>query len=120
MGFLPLKQRVNRDKKGFATKQRMFGLLIIDEGPSLSMTGGRTVAHFKLVWQQSGCKLLSEGADEEREEREGTQPSLWLQQYSGASSFTLSRDRLTPGQRLRFFLDYIFETPMLFVLHWRN
>ena len=98
----------------------MFGLLIIDEDPSLSMTGGRTVAHFKLVWQQSGCKLLSEGADEERVEREGTQPSLWLQQYSGASSFTLSRDRLTPGQRLRFFLDSIFETPMLFVLHWRN
>ena len=41
MGFLPLKQCVNRDKKGFATKQRMFGLLIIDEGPSLSMTDGR-------------------------------------------------------------------------------
>ena len=51
MGFLPLKQRVNRDKKGFATKQRMFGLLIIDEGPLLSMTDGRAVAHFKLVWQ---------------------------------------------------------------------
>ena len=50
MEFLPLKQRVNRDKKGFATKQRMFGLLIIDEGPSLSMTDGRAVAHFKLVW----------------------------------------------------------------------
>ena len=49
MGFLPLKQRVNRDKKGFATKQRMFGLLIIDEGPLLSMTDGRAVAHFKLV-----------------------------------------------------------------------
>ena len=28
----------------------MFGLLIIDEDPLLSMTGGRTVAHFKLVW----------------------------------------------------------------------
>ena len=53
MGFLPLKQRVNPDKKGFATKQRMFGLLIIDEGPSLSMTDGRAVAHFKLVcWCQ--------------------------------------------------------------------
>ena len=53
MGFLPLKQRVNRDKKGFVTKQRMFGLLIIDEDPLLSMTGGRTVAHFKfkLVWE---------------------------------------------------------------------
>ena len=49
MGFLPLKQRVNRDKKGFATKQRMFGLLIIDESPLLSMTDGRAVAHFKLV-----------------------------------------------------------------------
>ena len=49
MGFLPLKQRVNRDKKGFATKQRMFGLMIIDEGPSLSMPDGRAVAHFKLV-----------------------------------------------------------------------
>ena len=28
----------------------MFGLLIIDEGPLLSMTDGRAVAHFKLVW----------------------------------------------------------------------
>ena len=37
------KERVNRDKKGFATKQRMFGLLIIDEGPSLSMTDGRAL-----------------------------------------------------------------------------
>ena len=33
----------------FATKQRMFGLLIIDEGPLLSMTDGCPVAHFKLV-----------------------------------------------------------------------
>ena len=33
----------------FDTKQRMFGLLTIDEGPSLLMTGGRAVAHFKLV-----------------------------------------------------------------------
>ena len=41
--------RANRDKKGFATKQRMFGLLIIDEGPLLSMTDGRAVAYFKLV-----------------------------------------------------------------------
>ena len=43
------KKHVNCDKTGFATKLRMFGLLIIDEDPSLSMTGGRTVAHFKLV-----------------------------------------------------------------------
>ena len=50
MGFLPLKQRVNCDENGFATKQRMFELLIIDEGPLLSMTDGRAVAHFKLVW----------------------------------------------------------------------
>ena len=49
MRFYPSEERVNRDKKGFATKQRMFGLLIIDEGPSLSMTNGRAVAHFKLV-----------------------------------------------------------------------
>ena len=32
----------------------MFGLLNIDEGCSLSMTGGRTVAHFKLVWPEQG------------------------------------------------------------------
>ena len=30
----------------------MFGSLIIDEGPSLSMTDGRAVAHFMLVWKQ--------------------------------------------------------------------
>ena len=30
----------------------MFGLLTIDEGPPLSMTAGRAVAHFLLVWQQ--------------------------------------------------------------------
>ena len=46
------KKRVNRDKTGFATKLRMFGPLIIDEGPSLSTTAGRAVAqlmtHFKL------------------------------------------------------------------------
>ena len=44
------KKRVNRAKTDFATKLRMFGSLIIDEGPSLSMTDGRAVAHFKLVW----------------------------------------------------------------------
>ena len=48
-GYPPLIARVTRDKTDFATKQRMFGLLIIDEGPSLSMTSGHTVAHFKLV-----------------------------------------------------------------------
>ena len=39
--LLPPK-RVNRDKTDFATKLRMFGPLIIDEGASLSMTAGRT------------------------------------------------------------------------------
>ena len=53
------KECVNRDKKGFATKQRMFGLLIIDEGPSLSMTAGRAVAHFKLVWSQGYISTAS-------------------------------------------------------------
>ena len=44
------KKRVNRDNAYFATKLRMFGPWIIDEGPSLSMTDGRAVAHFMLVW----------------------------------------------------------------------
>ena len=35
------KKRVNRDKTDFATKLRMFGPLIIDEGPLLSTTAGR-------------------------------------------------------------------------------
>ena len=42
------KKCVNCDKTNFATKQCMFGLLTIDEGPSLSMTDGRAVAYFKL------------------------------------------------------------------------
>ena len=38
----------------FATKQRMFGLVTIDEGRSLSMTDDCAVAHFKLVWDSQG------------------------------------------------------------------
>ena len=37
------KKCVNCDKTDFATKQLMFGLLTIYEGPSLSMTGGRAL-----------------------------------------------------------------------------
>ena len=47
------KKRVNRDKTDFATKLRMFGPLIIDEGPSLSRTAGPAVPHFMLL-----CSLL--------------------------------------------------------------
>ena len=47
--MLTTKKRVNRDKTGFATKLRMFGPLIIDEGPSLSTTAGRAVAQLMLV-----------------------------------------------------------------------
>ena len=36
-------------KPDFATKQRMFGLLTIDEGPPLSMTVGRAVAQHLVV-----------------------------------------------------------------------
>ena len=43
------KKRVNRDKPDFATKQRMFGLLTIDEGPPLSMTAGPAVPQLLLV-----------------------------------------------------------------------
>ena len=35
-----------RDKTNFATKLRMFGHFIIDEGPSLSRTAGREIPHF--------------------------------------------------------------------------
>ena len=42
-GYLTPKKCVNRDKTDFTTKQRMFGLLTIDEGPSLSMTDGRAL-----------------------------------------------------------------------------
>ena len=38
------KKRVNCDKTDLATKQRMFGLLTIDEGPPLSMTDGRALS----------------------------------------------------------------------------
>ena len=47
------KKRVNRDKTDFATKLRMFGPLIIDEGPSLSRTAGPAVPHFMLLWLHS-------------------------------------------------------------------
>ena len=46
------KKRVNCDKTDFATKLRMFGPLIIDEGPLLSTTAGRAVAQLMLVWSE--------------------------------------------------------------------
>ena len=45
-----LFKKKNMDRSIDLAVQRMFWLLIIDEGPSLSMTDGRVVAHFKLVW----------------------------------------------------------------------
>ena len=43
------KKRVNCNVLDFATKQRIFGLLNIDEDPSLSMTAGRAVTQLLLV-----------------------------------------------------------------------
>ena len=37
----------------FATKQRMFGLLTIDEGPPLSMTAGRATSAGLLIYLSS-------------------------------------------------------------------
>ena len=48
MGILPLKNRVNRDKCSFATKQRMFGVFAIDEILRYRGTrfpGSRTLCH---------------------------------------------------------------------------
>ena len=48
MGILPLKKRVNRNKCSFATKQRMFGVLAIDEILCYQGTrfpGSRTLCH---------------------------------------------------------------------------
>ena len=48
MGILPLKKRVNRDKCSFATKQRMFGVLAIDEilrYRGTRIPGSRTLCH---------------------------------------------------------------------------
>ena len=48
MGILPLKKRVNRDKCSFATKQRMFGVLAIDQILRYRGTrfpGSRTLCH---------------------------------------------------------------------------
>ena len=53
------KKRVNRDKTDFATKLRMFGPLIIDEGPSLSRTAGPAVPHFMLLCSKINSKKYS-------------------------------------------------------------
>ena len=48
MGILPLKNRINRDKCSFATKQRMFGVFAIDEILRYRGTrfpGSRTLCH---------------------------------------------------------------------------
>ena len=52
------KKHLNREEPDFATKQRMFGLLTIDEGPPLSMTAGRAVAQLLLVWAHLALTAL--------------------------------------------------------------
>ena len=47
--YLTPKKRINHDKPDFATKQRMLGLLNIDEDPPLSMTAGPAVLQLLLV-----------------------------------------------------------------------
>ena len=46
------KKRVNRDKPDFTTKQRMFGLLTIDEGPPLSRNAVPAFPQLLLVWAE--------------------------------------------------------------------
>ena len=52
---------MNCDKTDFATKLRMFGPLIIDEGPSLSTTAGSAVAQLMLHWLGIGKNCVYSG-----------------------------------------------------------
>ena len=67
MGILPLKKRVIRDKRSFATKQRMFWVFAIDE--ILRYRGTRFPGSRTLCHPASDC-LSIQGAREHISETE--------------------------------------------------
>ena len=58
MENLPLKKRVNRDKCGFATKQRMFGVFAIDEPRSQASAVYVTLAPSENISSLSYTKRM--------------------------------------------------------------
>ena len=73
---------------------------IIDEGPSLSMTGGRTVAHFKLVWPEQGGAVKRATSKEREPERERAR-EIELEQ-ARKSQRESQRKRLSPWLSVAF------------------